>query len=158
NFCSETHFKTKDLFIEGELNLQRKLSNWQDNGILPRGHDYHVKKEFTFLEVVWIYIVTDLRKLGYSQSLIQKVMFQLFEQTTLFDLQDSMDELYDKTESVSKDELDLLEEEGSQAESSVGFIQSAIDNYNRMTLSVYVADCLYTRDRVYLSFDQKGAV
>lgn len=157
HFCSEKHFKTKDLLIEGELNLQRKLSNWQDNGILPRGHDYHVKKEFTFLEVVWIYIVTDLRKLGYSQSLIQKVMFQLFEQMTVADLLDSMSELYDKTEKISREEFDQLDEHG-QSESSVGFIKSAIDNYNPMTLSVVVADCLYSRDRVYLSFSQKGSV
>jgi hypothetical protein len=104
-----------DRFKLNDLNITaRVLLHWKGKGLLP-DKNYDIEKEatssgkmsinkFNFFELIYLYILQDLREIGYSINKLQKVKEALLKKV------DFLDSLLN----ITKDDISVMQKEGAE--------------------------------------------
>lgn len=70
-FETKKAFEAKDFSKGNDRNFQRNLSKWEAQGILFEStFDKNKKRKYSFVEVIWIKIVQELKSIGYPKNLL----------------------------------------------------------------------------------------
>lgn len=152
---TERVYTLKDLAIKSS----RVLNHWDKQGLLLTTRDSHEEwRKFSFIDVVWINIITELREFGYPIPKIKKIKAKLLSKTTLADSlkkqQGAIDILKSKKPEAFEEYLKHQEMNREQAAEAVTILDADMEapefNFPTNELTIYLTDFLWHRMTISL--------
>lgn len=87
---SDNEFDLEEQLLSEEFTLNdlgvsaRRLQNWSDTGLLPdRERETHANHRFSFVGLIWLKLVIELRGMGIPLQIIKEAKKHLLKKTTL---------------------------------------------------------------------------
>ncbi len=139
----------------------RVMHSWYTHNLLSYDEKQHHKHRFTLFDVIWIWIIKDLRKFGYPYESIRKAREYLMEPIRLSDilaelpfegLYKQMNEMYQigpPYESLSSEQVDFYKDAVHQAK--LHYLKTIIP-----AISFPVLDFIYSRNDWVIMLEQDG--
>lgn len=141
----------------------RVMHSWYTNNLLSFNEKSQHKHRFTFFEVIWIWIIEDLRKFGYPYKAIQKAREYLM---TPFNLREFLEEApLDELYSIMNEIYHIGPAYDSLTDVQIEHYKKSLfeADYSQLNkvfpgISILLMDFIYTRQDWVLLFDQDGGV